>query len=132
MEKSVFRTVALWGMITAGFLSHTVCDMMPLFWGGNVAVDQSGVMPQGMVMFMMALTYLVPVVGIVISLYSRCKTWHIVNFILAVIIALFSVFHASELLTLSNYGQLVILPLMIVVAVLLAVESYKMIKQTEK
>ena len=82
----------------------------------------------GMISFMMLLTYTVPAVGVLLVMFGgrKCLT---VNAVLACIMAVFTVFHMSELIDEFNVTQLLIMPLMAVVAILMARESLKIRKE---
>ena len=128
MKKFGLRVTFLWVMIMAGFAIHSIADLMPLFWGVDVAISDVGATPVGMLVFMMAMTYLLPVVGMLCVLFSSRRLWLTVNAVLAVLTAVFCVFHMSELYAGFNPVQVVILPVMAVVGVLLAIDSISLLK----
>lgn len=121
------RIVCFWGLTVLGFLAHTLTDMMPLFWGESIAAMEPPA-PAGMIAFMMALTYTVPAIGILLCFYGG-KTTKLINAILACIMAFFTVFHMSELISEFNPVQLLIMPCMAVVAILMAIDSIKAYKE---
>jgi len=127
MEKNN-RIVILWILVITGFLTHTLADLMPAFWGESVAAME-GPAPAGMVAFMMSFTYIVPALGILLVSYCKGRGGRIANAILACVIGLFCIFHMAELLEGSCLAQYFILPVMAVVGVLLAVESVKYCKK---
>lgn len=100
---------------------------MPAFWGENIAAMQPPA-STGMIAFMMTLTYLVPVIGILLVIYGG-KVGKTINAILACIMALFTVLHMSELIENFNAAQLVTMPMMAVIAILMARESLKLRKE---
>ena len=81
----------------------------------------------GMMAFMVCLTYLVPVVGILLMVYGG-KTAKVINATLACFMALFTLLHMSELLEAFNPVQLLIMPMMFVLALLMAIDSIKICK----
>ena len=67
MEKKN-RIILFWTLTILGFLAHSLADALPAFWGQSIAAQQ-GPAPVGMMAFMVCLTYLVPVVGILLMVY---------------------------------------------------------------
>ncbi|MBR2199307.1 MAG: hypothetical protein IJ894_00945 [Bacteroidales bacterium] len=121
------KIITFWVMTICGFLAHTITDAMPAFWGESIAAMQPPA-STGMIAFMMIVSYLIPVIGILLTIYGGkiCKT---INAVLACIMAVFTVFHLSELFQEFNAAQLAIMPMMSVVAIIMAKESLKMRKE---
>ncbi len=132
MEKARLRTAFLWAAIMAGFAIHCIADLMPLFWNADIAISDTGNTPAGMLIFMMTLSYLLPVAGLLCALYAKGRAGLIAGFILSCIIGLFCLLHLAELFTSFNPVQTVILPVMAVVGILLAADSYKALKNIGK
>ena len=130
MEKRNQKILFLWLMVICGFACHTLTDILPMFWGKDMAVAATdGNVDQGMIVFMMTLSFLVPVCGMFCVLTDcRAKSLRVVNAVLAVVIGLFNVAHAFMELPSDNAGQYVILPMMIVIGCVLAWQSVKIIK----
>ena len=130
MERN-YKILFLWLMIISGFACHTLTDMLPMFWGKDMAVVATdGNVDQEMIVFMMTLSYLIPVCGLLCLLTDcRAKLLKTVNAVLAVIIALFNVLHAFMELPSDNAGQYVILPVMVVIGCVLAWHSFKYVKE---
>lgn len=126
MERKT-KIVALWTLPLAGFLAHSLTDAMPAFWGESIAA-MTPPASVGMISFMMLLTYTVPAVGVLLVMFGGRKCLA-VNVVLACIMAAFTVLHMSELIDEFNPAQLLIMPLMAVVAILLARESLKIRKE---
>ena len=126
MEKKN-RIVLFWTLTILGFLAHSVADALPAFWGDSI-VAQQGPAPVGMMAFMCCLTYLVPVVGILLIVFGG-KVAKVINACLACFMALFTLLHMSELLEAFNPVQLLILPMMFVIALLMSVDSIKICKE---
>ena len=121
------KIITFWVLTICGFLAHTITDAMPAFWGESIAAMQHPA-STGMIAFMMIVSYLIPVIGILLTIYGGkiCKT---INAVLACIMAVFTVFHLSELFQEFNAAQLAIMPMMSVVAIIMAKESLKMRKE---
>ena len=126
MEKKN-RIVLFWTLTILGFLAHSVADALPAFWGDSI-VAQQGPAPVGMMAFMCCLTYLVPVVGILLIVYGG-KVAKVINACLACFMALFTLLHMSELLEAFNPVQLLIMPMMFVIALLMSIDSIKICKE---
>ena len=129
MERNQ-KIIALWLMTICGFACHTLTDILPMFWGKDMAVAATnGNVDYGMIVFMMTLSFFVPVCGIFSILTDyRAKLLRIVNAVLAVLIALFNIAHAFMELPSDNVGQYVILPMMVVIGCVLSWHSIKIIK----
>ncbi len=119
----------LWITIMIGFCVHTFVDMLPLFFGGNVAIPEStGIVPNGMYAFMGCIMYLIPIIAILITLYGNNKTWQTVNLIIAILMLIANIFHASELFKEFNWGQFFVLPIILILNVLLIIAIVQLLK----
>jgi len=128
MKRNI-KITTLWLLTISGFASHCLADFLPIFWGKNLAVmAQDGIADQGMIALMMTLAFLIPTLGILCAI-STAKFLHIVNAVLAVLIALFNVAHAVMELPSDNAGQYIVLPLMIIIGLVLAYHSVKNVKE---
>ena len=126
MERKT-KIIIFWVLIITGFLTHSLTDIMPAFWGESIAAMQPPT-SMGMIAFMMSISYLIPVIGILLVIYGG-KTAKTINMVLAFVMALFTVLHLSELIEEFNAAQLVIMPMMAVIAILMAKESLKLRKE---
>ena len=100
-----------------------------MFWGKNMAVAATdGNVDQGMVVLMMTLSFLIPAIGVLCTMWES-KALKAVNAGLAGLIALFNVAHACMELPSDNAGQYVVMPMMVVVGAVLACESVKYAKE---
>ena len=129
MERNQ-KIIVLWLMTICGFACHTLTDILPMFWGKDMAVvATNGNVDYGMIVFMMTLSFFIPVCGI-FCLFTDCRAKFLrtVNAVLAVLIGLFNIAHAFMELPSENVGQYVILPMMIVIGCVLAWHSIKIIK----
>ena len=88
METLKIKIVVLWVAVICGFALHTLADLLPLFWGENITIEATGNAPAGLLAFMMAVSYLIPVIGILCVLYGCRSPWHIGNALLIFIIFL--------------------------------------------
>lgn len=126
MERK-HKIIVFWILTIVGFLSHSLTDAMPAFWGESIAAMQPPA-STGMIAFMMTISYLIPVIAILLLIYGG-KTAKTVNMVLAIMMAIFTVLHLSELIEEFNAAQLVIMPMMAVIAILMAKESLKLRKE---
>ncbi len=126
MERK-HKIIVFWILTIVGFLSHSLTDAMPAFWGESIAAMQPPA-STGMIAFMMTISYLIPVIAILLLIYGG-KTAKTVNMVLAIVMAIFTVLHLSELIEEFNAAQLVIMPMMAVIAILMAKESFKLRKE---
>ena len=128
MTKCI-KITALWLLTICGFACHSICDVLPMFWGKDMAVVATdGNVDQGMIVFMMMLSFFIPACGILCML-SKARLSKVVNAALALLIALFNVVHALMELPSDHAGQYVIMPMMIVVGLILAWYSVKYTKE---
>ena len=130
MERNQ-KIIILWLMVICGFACHSLTDILPMFWGKDMAVvATNGNVDYGMIVFMMTLSFFIPVCGIFCMLTDcRAKLLRIVNAIMAVVIGLFNIAHAFMELPSENAGQYVILPMMIVIGCVLSWHSIKIINK---
>lgn len=114
----------MWVVIMVGFAMHMLADMLPAFWGANIAMpDATGEAPMGMLIFMMALSFFIPMCGLLCMQNRRCKAMLTTNLVLAGIMMVFNIFHASELIAEFNPVQLLIHPVMVVAGIYLFIFS---------
>ena len=114
----------------AGFLAHNIVDLLPIFWAVDVAVEHAEEAPVGMMAFMAIITYTLPAVGIVTTMYGRGRRGAALVNILAAIMALFNVLHdGGELIMAFNPVQVFVLPFVLCFSILLALESFKWYKE---
>ena len=125
--KKTIKIILFWILTILGFLAQSLADALPAFWGQSIAAQQ-GPAPVGMMAFMVCLTYLVPVVGILLMVYGG-KSAKVINAVLACFMALFTLLHMSELLEAFNPVQLLIMPMMFILALLMAIDSIKICKE---
>ena len=124
------KIITLWGLVLAGFLAHNIVDLLPIFWAVDVAVEHAEEAPVGMMAFMAIITYTLPAVGIVTTMYGRGRRGAALVNILAAIMALFNVLHdGGELIMAFNPVQEFVLPFVFWFSILLAVESFKWYKE---
>lgn len=125
MEMKKIRVVLFWMLFISGIVVHSLGDVLPIFWGVDVAMEHSGVDPAGMLSFMMIIEYVLPLTAILFVLYGKGKLSAIVNLVLALLIALFNLMHCSELFMDFTCTKLFTLPFVLLVSLLLAVESWR-------
>ncbi len=129
MSKQI-KILALWFLTMCGFACHSICDVLPMFWGKDMAVVATdGNVDQGMIVFMMTLAFLFPTCGVLCTLADRSKILKVINAVLAVLIAVFNLAHAGMELPCDNAGQYIVMPMMIVIGALLAWHSIKYAKE---
>ena len=125
----IIKICVLWLLTIFGFACHSICDILPMFWGKNMAVAATdGNVDQGMIVLMMTLSFLIPACGVLCMLW-KAKTAKVINAILAVIMALFNIAHAFMELPSDNAGQYIIMPMMIVIGLVLAGNSIRYVKE---
>ncbi len=128
MTRSI-KISFLWLLTVCGFAAHSICDVLPMFWGKNMAVVATdGNVDQGMIVFMMTLSYLIPACG-VLCMLCKAQALKVVNAVLAVLIGLFNIAHALMELPSDNAGQYVVMPMMIIVGIVLAWSSIKYVRE---
>lgn len=132
MENKISKVSLLWVIIMVGFMAHIAADILPAFWGANIAMpDSTGEASMGMIMFMMTMAFFVPMCGLLCMNYRKFKVMRVINLVLATVMVLFNFFHTSELFMEFNPVQLIILLAMAVLGVYLFVYSLRMVKQND-
>ena len=132
METLKIKIVVLWVAVICGFALHTLADLLPLFWGENITIEATGNAPAGLLAFMMAVSYLIPVIGILCVLYGCRSPWHIGNALLTTLVFIFNLFHLSELFIGFIVTHLPLLPVILVISGILCMESWKLVKSESK
>ena len=132
MENKISKVSLLWVIIMVGFMVHIAADILPAFWGANIAMpDSTGEASMGMIMFMMTMAFFVPMCGLLCMNYRKFKVMRVINLVLATVMVLFNFFHTSELFMEFNPVQLIILLAMAVLGVYQFVYSLRMVKQKD-
>ena len=132
MENKISKVSLLWVIIMVGFMAHIAADILPAFWGANIAMpDSTGEASMGMIMFMMTMAFVVPMCGLLCMNYRKFKVMRVINLVLATVMMLFNFFHTSELFMEFNPVQLIILLAMAVLGVYLFVYSLRMVKEKD-
>lgn len=132
MDNKISKVSLLWVIIMVGFMAHIAADILPAFWGANIAMpDSTGEASMGMIMFMMTMAFFVPMCGLLCMNYRKFKVMRVINLVLATVMMLFNFFHTSELFMEFNPVQLIILLAMAVLGVYLFVYSLRMVKQKD-
>ena len=132
METKVSKVSLIWVIIMVGFAMHMLADMLPAFWGADIAMpDATGEAPTGMMLFMIGMAFFVPMCGLLCMNYRSCKAMRVINLVLATLMMLFNIFHASELIMEFSLVQLLIHPVMAALGVFLFVYSLRMLKQND-
>lgn len=132
MERST-RMVFLWLTIMVGYCVHTLIDLLPVFFGGNVAIPGSeGVVPGGMYAFTGMIMFLLPVAGLLLASYGVTRPWRMVHLVLSALVLLANIFHLGDLFTSFNWGQCMVLPVILLVNVLLVWEAARALKSPRR
>jgi hypothetical protein len=122
--KNSSKIIVLWSTIVLGLFVHCIIELMPLFFGADIAMpDASGVMPAWM-NWMFLSFYLIPMICMVLVALVSATWFKIVNFILAILYALFNVFHLVEHLQEGFGVQAVLLICILIFSVLLTLKSW--------
>ncbi len=130
METKISKVSLIWVIIMVGFAMHMLADMLPAFWGADIAMpDATGEAPMGMMLFMIGMAFFVPMCGLLCMNYRNCKAMRIINLVLACIMMLFNIFHATELLMEFSPVQLLIHPVMMLLGVYLFIYSLRLVKR---
>ena len=130
METKISKVSLIWVIIMIGFAMHMLADMLPAFWGADIAMpDATGEAPVGMMLFMIGMAFFVPMCGLLCMNYRNCKAMRIINLVLACIMMLFNIFHATELLMEFSPVQLLIHPVMMLLGIYLFVYSLRLVKR---
>lgn len=114
----------MWVVIMVGFAMHMLADILPAFWGASIAMpDATGEVSVGMIGFMICISFFMPMCGLLCMQYRSCKAMRVINLVLATVMMVFNIFHASELITEFNPVQLLIHPVMVVAGIYLFIFS---------
>ena len=132
METKVSKVSLIWVIIMVGFAMHMLADMLPAFWGANIAMpDATGEAPTGMLLFMIGMAFFVPMCGLLCMNYRSCKAMRVINLVLAALMMLFNLYHATELLMEFSPVQLLIHPVMAALGIFLFIYSLRLLKQND-
>ena len=132
MEARISKVSLLWVIIMVGFAMHMLADMLPAFWGANIAMpDATGETPMGMLLFMIGMAFFIPMCGLLCMNYRSCKAMRVINLMLAMLMMLFNLFHATELISEFSPVQLLIHPVMVTLGIYLFIYSLRLLKQKD-
>ena len=120
----VSKVSFMWLVIMVGFAMHMLADILPAFLGASIAMpDATGEVSVGMIGFMICISFFMPMCGLLCMQYRSCKAMRVINLVLATVMMVFNIFHASELITEFNPVQLLIHPVMVVAGIYLFIFS---------
>ena len=129
MERKT-KIIVLWLLTICGFASHSITDILPMFWGKNITIATDGIVPGGMIVLMVMLSFFLPTCAILCLLADvKGSTMRWVNAVLACLIALFNIAHICMELPSDNVGQYLVLPIMVVIGLYLAYHSFRYVRQ---
>jgi len=132
METKVSKVSLLWVTIMVGFAMHMLADILPAFWGADIAMpDAPGKAPTGMLMFMIGIAFLIPVLALLCMNYRHIKAMRVANLVLAAVMMLFNLFHACELFMEFSPVQLLVHPVMAALGIYLFIFSLRLLKQKD-
>ena len=120
--------ILLWTLIVLGILAHSQIDMLPAFWGQSIVAMPADSAPAGMIAFMAALSYTLPVASVLLLVYGKGRGMRVANAVLACLYGVFCILHMGEWIGDFNPVQLTVMPLMAVIGVILAVQSVRYAK----
>ena len=131
MEKGISKVSFMWLVIMVGFAMHMLADVLPAFWGASIAMpDATGTASVGMIVFMIAIAFTMPMCGLLCMQFRSVKAMRTANLVLATIMMIFNILHASELIEEFSPVQLLIHPVMIVAGIYLFIFSRREMKQS--
>lgn len=125
MERQT-KIAILWIVLMCGLTIHSLADLMPLFWAENIAVSQDGNAPVGLLVFMMTMTYLIPVSGILCAMFWNQRLGKKINAVLSTLTAIFNTAHCFELLDFTPM-QVPMLVGNLAVSIVLCVISWRIV-----
>ena len=125
MDRKV-RIAVLWLMVMLGGLVHTIVEIMPIFWGDNVAaMPQNEAQMHGMMIFSACFFLTLPALGELCTLYG-CRRWAtIANAVLAGLMLLLNTAHPIMDLAGAPIAQWFILPVVFALNLLLFIDALK-------
>lgn len=129
MIKENIKLSILWVAIVAGMSAHSLMDMIPLFWHVNIAISNDGVAPMPMLVLMAVVSFTMPMIGLLLSLYACKRSYKMIHFCLAALLALFCTAHSVELLFSFELPQLFIHPMLVILSITLVYEAWKWYKK---
>ncbi len=122
------KIIVLWGLFLLGMVFHSLIGLMPLFFGESVAIAEStGKMPDSMA-YMSLTFYLLPMVCIIVSLYTASQWHRVMNLIVATGFASASIFHLVAEVS-SGVVQVILLTFVFIVTAILAWTSYNWVRE---
>ncbi|WP_424777182.1 hypothetical protein [Porphyromonas endodontalis] len=127
--KENIKLSFLWVAIVAGMSSHSLMDVMPLFWNADIAISNDGVAPVSMLVMMAIVSYTLPITGLLLSLYAVKRCYKMVHFCLAALLALFCTAHSTELIFSFELQQLFIHLMLVILSITLVYEAWKWYKK---
>ena len=125
------KIITLWTVFIFGMVFHSLLAMMPLFFGADIAMpNATGSVPCSM-MWMSLLIYLLPIILIVLILFTEKKWFKITNFGFSILITLMNIFHIIEHISETSVQmvQVVLLTFVLISGILLNIVSYKWMKE---
>ena len=125
------KITILWSVFLFGMTFHSLLAIMPVFFGAEAAIPGStGSVPASM-MWMSLLIYLIPMILIVLILFTEKKWFKITNFGFSILFTIMNIFHVIGHITEIpvQMVQVVLLTFVLISGILLNIVSYKWMKE---
>ncbi|MCK4233791.1 hypothetical protein KAX75_05145 [candidate division WOR-3 bacterium] len=129
------KVVTLWVIFLFGMTFHSLLAIMPLFWGGSIAMspEQIAKNPMAPSMWMVLLFFLIPMIIIVLTSFIETKWYRITNFVFTLLFTMMNIWHL-----IGHFGetsvdprQIVLLTFVLIFGFFLNIVSFKWIKEQE-
>jgi hypothetical protein len=117
------KIIVLWVTILLGLNLHCIIELIPLFYGADIALPEApGAMPAG-IGWMFLLSYLIPMVCMVLVALISAGWFKITNLMIAALYTLFNLFHFVAHLKEGFGVQTVLLVSILAFSILLTLKS---------
>ena len=127
------KIITLWVVFLFGMTFHSLLAIMPLFWGGSIAMspEQIAKNPMASSMWMVLFFFLLPMIITVVTLFIEAKWYKVTNFVLSILFTLMNIYHL-----IGHFGetpvdprQIVLLTFVLISGILLNIVSFKWMKE---
>lgn len=121
------KIILLWLVLMVGYTNHSLTDLMPQFWGLPVAFEDMPAEQMPVMLLMNAVFFfLIPFLAILLVMYGRARWTRITAKVIAVLYVVMNALHPMELIDYFRLPQALVMPLLLVVSIFIAVETFKL------
>jgi hypothetical protein len=121
------KIIALWGVFLFGTIFHTELGLMPLFYGGNVAMSGTNGVTNVSHLWLMLGFFVLPMIAIVTTAFTNSKRYRVIHFGLTIFYSVMNFLHVvfDLLVKPIAWYQIALMVILFAVGILLNIVAFR-------